>query len=132
MVVEPTPTATPDLSLTPVIEPSPSPTPPAAVSIRAAILAPEEGAAVTGPLDIVGVADGPGFFTYYVEYAPGAEPAPGDWQPVAEASAQPVSGGLLVTWDTTGLPPGVYTLRLRVFDVTNNFVLDDVRVNVTG
>lgn len=132
VMVEPTPTATPDLSLTPVIEPSPSPTPPTAVTIRAAILAPEEGAAVSGTVDIVGVAEGPGFLTYYVEYAPGAEPAPGDWQPVAEASTQPVLFGPLVTWDTTGLPPGMYTLRLRVFDVTNNFVLDDVRVNVTG
>ncbi len=131
VVIEPTPTATPDLSLTPVIEPSPSPTPPAAVTINAAILTPEEGAPVTGPLDIIGVADGPGFLTYYLEYAPGVEPAPGDWQPVAEASTQAVSGGLLAQWDTTGLPPGTYTLRLRVFDVTNNFLLDDVRVNVT-
>jgi membrane peptidoglycan carboxypeptidase len=131
VTVEPTPTATPDLSPTPTIEAPASPTPPTAVSIRAAILTPEEGAPVSGPVDIVGVADGPGFLTYYVEYALGIEPAPGDFQMVAQPSIQAVSGGPLTQWDTTGLPPGTYTLRLRVFDVTNNFVLDDVRVNVT-
>jgi len=132
MEVEPTPTATPDLSLTPTVEVPASPTPETAASIRAAILIPEEGATVSGPVEIQGVAEGAGFITYLVEFAPGAEPAPGDWQPVAVPSLQAVSGGLLARWDTTGLPPGVYTLRLRVFDATASFVLDDVRVNVTG
>ncbi|OQA46543.1 MAG: hypothetical protein BWY52_00695 [Chloroflexi bacterium ADurb.Bin325] len=130
--IEPTPSATPDLGPTPPAEPSPSPTPGAAASIRAAILTPEEGATVDGPVEILGVADGPGFITYLVEFAPGAAPAAGDWQPVAEPSTQAVSGGLLATWDTTGLPPGVYTLRVQVFDVAGSSVADDVRVNMAG
>ena len=44
---------------------------------------------------------------------PSPIPATGTWFLIA-ASDQPVSGGALAQWDTTGLSDGEYVLRLRV------------------
>ncbi len=43
----------------------------------------------------------------------GAGRDPASWQPIGQSST-PVAGGLLAIWQTGGLAPGEYTIRLRV------------------
>ena len=54
-----------------------------------------------------GTARGP----FALDAGQGRDPA--SWQPIGQSSA-PVTGGLLAIWQTGGLAPGEYTLRLRV------------------
>jgi hypothetical protein len=46
---------------------------------------------------------------YVLDY--GAGPAPAEWRPISQGGD--VSDGILGVWDAA-LPPGEYTLRLRV------------------
>jgi hypothetical protein len=43
----------------------------------------------------------------------GAGPDPSDWQLISQGTA-PIQGGLIGIWSAGALPPGPYTLRLRV------------------
>lgn len=142
-----TPTPTPTVVLTATLEVTPTPTaldeptrtptptPPVTLeppgSVRAAIFRPVQAQKVSGQVEVFGVADGPGFVSYAVAYAPGAEPLPADWLPIGIASTLPVSGGQLALWETDELPPGIYSLRLRVFDLTGNTHDSQIQVEVT-
>jgi membrane peptidoglycan carboxypeptidase len=128
--VAPTASAPPDPAPTETA-PIPAPTPTTAV-VRAAIIEPVENAQLNGPVDVLGAADGPGFAGYQMDFAPGTAPLDGDWQLLGMASTTPVTGGLLATWNTQGLPPGIYTLRLRVFDTVGAFVESLVVVNLVA
>ncbi len=86
---------------------------------------------MTGQVEVLGMADGPDFAGYVVEYAPGDRPQDADWQPAAPPSNQPVSDGTLALWQTDQLAPGIYSLRLRVFDTSGAVYAAQVRVNVT-
>lgn len=114
-------------SVTP--EPSAAPTLVVPGTVRAAIVQPLDLAQVAGQVEIVGVADGPGFAGYVVEYAAGDWPAEGEWLPVAPPSLQPISGGVLAVWRTEALPPGLYSLRVRVMD--NAGAVQIVTITVT-
>jgi membrane peptidoglycan carboxypeptidase len=114
-----TPTAPPAATATPTTAAAtPTPTAQAAAPLEADISAPAAGAQVSGRVAVMGIADGAGFQSYQLEYAPGDQPAPGAWQPVAPPQTQPSSatGGLLGMWPTQTLTPGRYTLRLTVMD----------------
>src|SRR5262245_62914790 len=77
----------------------------------AVITNPASNAVVQGTVQITGSADHPAFQFYAVEYHP--EPVTGDrWQTVQAVQQTPVTNGVLVTWDTTQVPDGSYTLRL--------------------
>jgi membrane peptidoglycan carboxypeptidase len=123
---ESTPTATPEPSVTP------APTEAPAGKLRAEITVPVAGALVSGTVEIQGTADGQGFVTYLVEYAPGDQPGDGEWQPVALSVSQPVTGGVLANWDTTQITPGLYTLRVRSFSLDNNAAENRVTVEVVA
>jgi membrane peptidoglycan carboxypeptidase len=127
----PTPSATPAPTLTPETPiPTPSPTEPAASGLVVAILSPLEGAQVTGQVEIIGIAEGPGFTGYELLFAPGSAPAELEWVSVGNPGLQPVPGGVLGVWDTGGLAPGLYTLRLRAFDEVGATTDADVRVEI--
>jgi hypothetical protein len=96
------------------------------------ITAPATGAQVSGAVAIEGSADGEGFVTYLVEYAPGAQPGEGDWQPVSLPVLQPVTDGLLANWDTTQVAPGLYTVRVRAFALDGNVAESRVALEVVG
>ncbi len=137
--VSPTPTETPEGTpsptpeLTPTVAPTPSVTPEAAAPrVRAAIVQPLDLAQVAGPVQIVGIADGPSFAGYVVEYAAGDQPAEPDWLVVAPPSLQPVSGGVLAEWQTQALTPGVYSLRVRVMDNTGAVQIAKITVTVVA
>jgi membrane carboxypeptidase/penicillin-binding protein PbpC len=74
----------------------------------ARIAFPNVGATITTTMVLVrGTARG----DYTLEWGGGADPS--SWQPIA-AGAFGVADGILGTWPVADLPPGQYTLRLRV------------------
>jgi hypothetical protein len=90
---------------------------------NATILSPEEEDSVSGMVDILGVADIPGFAFYKIEIK--SLTPDSTWQAIG-AGTTPVcencdEGSLvLARWDTSLLTPGEYSLRLVVMDSTGN------------
>jgi hypothetical protein len=86
---------------------------------RAVITSPQDRDVVRGLLVIKGTAAHPSFWKYEVYFAP--EPNPNDqWQLLGLYEAQ-VTDGRLETWDTTLVPDGTYSLRLRVVRTDGNY-----------
>lgn len=85
---------------------------------QARITRPLEGAIVRGRVEVHGQASMERFERYRIEFAAGWDP--GEWAFLGQGG-EPVSSGLLWTWDTDGLPPGQYSLRLTVVDATSNY-----------
>lgn len=69
---------------------------------------PENGADLSGTVNLTGTT----LAAWRLDFSYADDPT-GAWFPLAEAT-EPVSGGLLATWDTTALTDGFYSLRLRV------------------
>ncbi len=85
------------------------------------ITSPRDRAAVRGLVPIEGSATHPQFQKYEIHYGP--EPNPGDqWTPIAGSPfTVPVVQGRLGLWDTTIIPDGLYSLRLRVVRADGNY-----------
>jgi len=83
------------------------------------ITSPQMNAELRGKVLINGTAALPQFDYYKVEF--GIGPNPSDWALVGEIHRTPVTDGLLETWDTTVLPDGLYSLRLRVVKPDGNY-----------
>lgn len=87
---------------------------------QALITAPSNNAVVQGTVSIVGSADHPSFQFYILEFHP--EPVTNDrWQIIGDLHEAPVVNAALETWDTTVVPDGSYTLRLRVVRLDGNY-----------
>jgi hypothetical protein len=96
--------------------------------VRLEAAPPQQGAVITSPQDrdvvrgllvIKGTATNPNFWKYEVHSAP--EPNPTDqWQLLGLHEMQ-VTDGRLETWDTSLVPDGTYSLRLRVVRVDGNY-----------
>jgi hypothetical protein len=84
---------------------------------HATIKSPTPGQAVQGTVDIRGSADIPDFAFW--KYELGNPQAANVWVTL-KASNRPVTDGVLGTWDSTTVPPGVYQLRLTVTDSKGN------------
>ena len=82
---------------------------------------PAAGSVITSTVLIRGSARG----SYVLEYGIGSDPQ--QWKPISSAGSS-VADGILGSWDTAGLTPGAYTLRLRV--ITSDGVPADARVVV--
>jgi hypothetical protein len=76
---------------------------------------------VQGNVSIRGTANVDGFQYYKIEAAPGAKPADNQWTVVGQLHYNPVSGGVLETFNSGAYPAGTYTLRLVVVDRTGNY-----------
>jgi membrane peptidoglycan carboxypeptidase len=128
----PVPTETP--TPTPVETPTPTTTPTVTQPepVRAVIAEPIEGSQISGDVLVMGSADGQGFAYYLLEFASGSPPNESAWQPLGPAVAAPTTGGFLGTWQTAGLEPGIYTLRLSVYDVSGNEMSAEVVVEVVA
>ncbi len=76
---------------------------------------PTDGMTVSGQVEITGIAAHLNVLWYQVDYASGHEPR-GDsqWITLKHAESTQVDGGVLATWDTTGVPDGQYTLALTL------------------
>ncbi len=91
------------------------------------IVAPSAGSTVRGQVVVGGTASHPDFWKYEIRVAPGQNPNLSDdqWYRVV-VREQPVIGGQLAVWDTTVLPDGPYTVRLRVVRNDGNWQNFDV------
>ncbi len=78
---------------------------------QATITSPRDGAQLTGVVQISGTAIDSKFDHYELAWALQSDPE--NWQMIASVQNQ-IPDGSLGTWDTAGLQPGVYRLRLRV------------------
>lgn len=86
----------------------------------AVISAPASNAVVRGQVQITGSSDHPSFQFYIIELSP--EPVTGNqWQIIGATRNTPVINGVLETWDTTLIPDGSYTLRLRTVRLDGNY-----------
>jgi hypothetical protein len=87
----------------------------------AAIASPRDRASVRGQVPIEGAAADPSFQKYEIHYGP--EPNPGDqWTPIQGSPfTVPVVQGRLGLWDTTVIPDGTYSLRLRTVRLDGNY-----------
>jgi hypothetical protein len=65
-------------------------------------------------LPVLGSASVPYFERYALQYGEGDVPT--TWHPIGPTRRQPVSAGVLDTWEVARLPSGVYTLLLTVTD----------------
>jgi len=87
---------------------------------QAVITSPSNNAVVRGQVPILGSATHPQFQFYKVEFA--REPVVGEaWTIIGAIHQQQVTNGQLETWDTSQLPDGSYTLRLRVVRLDGNY-----------
>ena len=128
--ITPTPTATkplptPLVVATPtpkvVVTPTPAVRPPSCPNLGARITSPGLNQAVRGDVQVRGVANIAAFQYYKVEVAAGANPGDQGWSVVGALHYAPLDGGVLETFNSSAYPPGVYTLRLVVVDVSGNY-----------
>src|SRR5512146_2788596 len=93
---------------------------PPAQGDQAVITSPQNNAVVRGQVAIVGSATHSQFQFYKIEFA--GEPVVGEaWAIVGAIHQQQVTNGQLETWDTSQLPDGSYTPRLRVVRQDGNY-----------
>jgi hypothetical protein len=87
----------------------------------AQITSPRDQSQVRGLVPIEGSATHPQFQKYELHFGP--QPNPNDqWTPIGGSPfTVPVVQGRLALWDTTVLPDGIYSLRLRVVRVDGNY-----------
>ena len=78
-----------------------------------AITSPARAEQVTGDISILGRAFSRDFVNYRLEFR--YDTVTGDWQTII-SSENSVPEGLLGTWNTEGLPPGLYSIRLVIND----------------
>lgn len=80
---------------------------------EATITAPTACENVSGVVEVHGIAYDDHLAGWTLQYTGGTETS---WVTLATGDYQVVGGGFLANWDTTGLPPCGYTLRLLVTD----------------
>ncbi len=85
------------------------------------ITSPRDRASVHGLVPVEGSAAHGQFQKYELHFGP--EPNPGDqWTPVGGSPfVVPVVQGRLALWDTTVIPDGLYSLRLRIVRLDGNY-----------
>ena len=94
------------------------------------ITSPAAGSTVYGVVPIAGTVLVPNFDHYVVQYGTGADPQGWEW--ISGPHLAPVRNGQLTTWDTTGLEPGLYTLRVTAWDTEGHWFEGRVQCYVAG
>jgi hypothetical protein len=99
----------------------------ASPDLPAVIFSPSAGQTVTGLVPVNGRASSNNFVLYRLEFGEGV--APQRWQVISQSTTR-VDSGPLGGWNTQGLNPGLYTLRLVVQDSSGGQIVATVTVNV--
>jgi hypothetical protein len=104
-----------------VVPAAAGPAPAPAAQMLGQITSPRDRASVRGLVPVEGSATHPQFQKYEIHYGP--EPNPGNqWTPIGGSPfTVPVVQGRLGLWDTTIIPDGLYSLRLRVVRLDGNY-----------
>lgn len=92
---------------------------PITVQAQSGITTPTSGTTVAGDVIIIGTAVHPAFQRYELYYK--LEPSSNDAYVYFDGGNAQVTNGPLGIWRTTGLPPGAYTIRLRVVKNDSNY-----------
>lgn len=94
---------------------------------QGSVASPRSGSVVRGSVSVIGTANHPEFWKYEIRVVPGQNPGIGDdqWYRVI-VREEPVLNGQLAVWDTSVLPDGLYTMRLRVVRLDGNWQDFDV------
>ncbi|MFN8492713.1 MAG: hypothetical protein U0350_34240 [Caldilineaceae bacterium] len=92
---------------------------PAFAQNQSGITSPATGAAITGDVPIIGTAVIEPFQKYELAYK--LEPSGNDAYVYFGGGTNQVVNGQLGTWQASGLPPGSYSLRLRVVKTDGNY-----------
>jgi hypothetical protein len=119
------PSPTPDEAAatpTPIVRPADCPNP----GVR--VTSPGVNQVVQGNVAVRGIANIDNFQYFKIEVGSGANPR--EWTVVGDLHHEPVTGGVLGTFNASAYAPGTYTLRLVVVDQTGNFP-EPCRVTVT-
>ena len=90
---------------------------------------PTTGQAISGAVQISGVAQGPNFARYQIELAPAT--APNNFQPIAGPFTNQANG-TLATWDSTTVPNGAYKLRLAAFASDGGYRYDTIDIGINN
>jgi len=114
----PKPTARPQPTPAPQETSTPTPARPRCADPRAVITSPGINAQVSGMVPIIGTATHEKFQFYKLEYGAGANPSVWSY---FDGGDRPVTGGQLGTLNASALPPGTYSIRIVVVDVSGNF-----------
>jgi hypothetical protein len=93
--------------------------PAAPLKAQSGITAPTTGASVSGDVVITGTAVIDPFQKYELHYK--LEPSGDDAYIYFAGATTPVQNGQLGVWQASGLPPGTYSLRLRVVKLDGNY-----------
>lgn len=86
---------------------------------QSSITSPSAGSGVSGDVPVMGTATIDPFQKYELHYK--QEPSGDDAFIYFDGGTAPVINGQLGTWRASGLPPGTYTLRLRVVKLDGNY-----------
>jgi hypothetical protein len=86
---------------------------------QAGITAPTSGSTVSGDVVIMGSAVIDPFQKYELHYK--LEPSGDDAYIYFAGATTPINNGQLGVWQASGLPPGTYSLRLRVVKIDGNY-----------
>lgn len=91
--------------------------PPNCPNPRGHISQPNDGATVSGSVQIIGAAASDNFDYYKIEFrVPGT-----DWNFIQDFKTPVPSEGFLGAWNSDTVPPGTYEFRLVVVDSTGNY-----------
>ncbi len=93
----------------------------------AIIASPTDNDVVRGVVTITGSAVHPAFDRYELAYAVEPVTSNDQWIGIGEVGRQQVVNGELAQWDTTTLPDGSYSLRLRVVRLDGNYTETEVK-----
>jgi hypothetical protein len=97
-----------------------------AVPARLAIVSPAPQTMLGGVISIIGSASLTGLRSYSLAFGAGLDPS--HWIQIAEVHGRVVYNERLAFWDTTIIPDGIYTLRLRAIYGVSGYDFRDIFV----
>ena len=100
----------------------------ASASLQAHILSPEAHSGGSNQIEIVGTAGGFKFDRWQLLY--GLSTVPAAFQAINEPSQQQKNNEILLVWDTSTVPQGLYTVRLEASSTEGKVLRDEVVVSV--
>ena len=102
-------------------------------ALEARILSPANESTASPTMTVAGVAQGPGFAGYILDYGSGnnwiGAADPTNWLTLATGSS-PVNHSALGTFQTSAVPDGLYTLRLRSLNLDGAGFEDRIQITV--